>query len=131
MNLKINYRPYNSGGKGGQHSNKTLNAIEATVKLPDGRLIKANSLCFKSQYQNKKAAEKVLLSRVREALKPIHERPDTSEQVRTYNKCRNEVIDHASGERRRYKDVMEGKDAFGDLVNARVEAKNMEKLDEA
>lgn len=122
--LKINYRPYNSGGKGGQHSNKTLNAIEATVILPDGRLIKANSSTSKSQHINKKLAQKVLVSRVRAAVVPPRVRPDLSERVRTYNACRDDVVDHASGEHRSYKSVMDG-NAFEELVNARREAKEL------
>lgn len=124
MRLPIKYRPFNSGGKGGQHSNKTLNAMECSVVLPDGRTIKATSTCFRSQHQNRKAAQKVLLSRIREALKPERERPDISERVRTYHAVDNRVVDHASGERRSYREVLEG-DAFGDLIDARNAAKLM------
>jgi len=116
--LKVDYRPYNSGGKGGQHSNRTLNAIEASVTLPDGRSIRATSSTFKCQHRNKKMAQKILAARIVDAMKPERVRPDTTERIRTYNACRNDVVDHASGEHRSYKDVMDG-DAFAELVEAR------------
>ncbi len=127
--LKIHYRPFNSGGKGGQHGNKTLNAIEATVRLPDGRLIKATSQTSKSQHVNKKLAQNTLACRVIEAMKPARERPFLTERVRTYHAVRNDVIDHASGEHRSYRDVVDGK-AFGELVAARREAMLLKKMEE-
>ena len=127
MRLQVSYRPFNSGGKGGQHSNKTLNAIEASVVLPDGRKIKAQSTVYKCQHRNKKEAQKELVRRVRQALAVPRVRPDTSERVRTYHACRNEVLDHASGVKRRYDDVLSG-DAFADLVDARREALEAERL---
>lgn len=130
MPLKVNYRPYNSGGKGGQHANKTLNAIEATVRLPDGRTIKANASTSKCQHTNKRKALGVLVARVREALQPERTRPDLSERVRTYHKCDDRVTDHASGEKRSYRDVtaVHGRGvAFDELVDARRKALEMRK----
>jgi len=129
VRLPISYRPFNSGGKGGQHSNKTLNAIEATVTLPDGRVLRASSTRHKDQHRNKKAATEALVERVRAALKPQRDRPDLSERVRTYHQGRNEVVDHASGARRRYDDVLEG-DGFAALVDARREALELRKATE-
>ena len=121
MNLKISYRTFNSGGKGGQHSNRSENAVECSVTLPDGREIKAASTPHKSQWRNRKAAERALLSKVREALKPERERPDLSETVRTYHAVDNRVVDHASGERASYKRVVDKDkvEEFARLVDAR------------
>ena len=123
MNIKlpIKYRPYNSGGKGGQHSNRSLNAVEVSVTLPDGRRIVASSGSHKSQFRNKAVAEKALLKKIHIALMPKVERRTTMERVRTYHEPRNEVVDHASGERRAYVEVMDD-DAFGELVDARRKA---------
>ena len=125
--LKIRYRPFNSGGKGGQHANKTLNAIEATTSLPDGRIVKATSQTSKSQHVNKRLAQQCLASRVLEAMKPARERRRQGDRVRTYHAVRNDVVDHASGEHRSYKDVIDG-DAFGELVEARREAMIMREV---
>lgn len=118
ISLKIHRRAFNSGGKGGQHSNKTLNAMEVSVTLPDGRRIVATSSSHKSQWRNKAVAEATLVGRVREALTPKHQDTRSAEQVRTYHAVRNQVTDHASGERRSYTSVMDG-DGFGELVDAR------------
>lgn len=127
LRLPITYRPFNSGGHGGQHSNKTLNAMECKVTLPDGRVIKASSTIHKCQHRNRKLAEKILLSRVRSAMKPARVRPDLSERVRTYHAVDNRVVDHASGERRSYVEVMEGR-GFDELVDARRRAMEMKKF---
>ena len=120
--LKINYRPFNSGGKGGQHGNRSLNAMECTVKLPDGRIIKAVSTTSKCQHTNRKRAQKVLAARVISALQRVRERGFAAiERVRTYHAVDNRVTDHASGLKRSYRDVMDG-DGFGELVKARREA---------
>jgi protein subunit release factor A len=126
--LRITYRPFNSGGKGGQHANKTMNAVECTVTLPDGRIIRATSQTSKSQHMNKKLAEKVLASRVRVAYAPIKTRGIGGlERTRTYNAMDDRVIDHASGLRRSYREVLKGGDAFADLVDARREAMELKK----
>lgn len=125
MRLKITHRPYNAGGPGGQHQNKTLSAMEVSVTLPDGRVIRAKSSTLRSQYANKRRAEKVLMARVRVALEPVHEDRRSAERVRTYHAVDNRVVDHASGERRSYTSVMDG-DGFEQLVDARRAAKAAE-----
>jgi len=122
VKFPITFRPFNSGGKGGQHGNRSMNAIEASVTLHDGRVIKGTSKTHKSQHRNKEAAKKILLAKVKEALQPERIRPDLARRVRSYHAVRNEVIDHASGMKRRYDRVLEGGQAFEDLVNARREA---------
>ena len=128
MRLPISYRPFNSGGKGGQHSTRTLNAMEVSVTLPDGRRIVAASSSHKSQWRNKARAEKVLACRVRLALEPATERRTAGEVVRTYSMADDRVTDHASGEKRRYRDVVAARraTAFGELVEARRRAKTVE-----
>lgn len=125
MRLPITFRPFNSGGKGGQHSNKTLNAMEVSVALPDGRVIKASSTRFKSQHDNRREALRDLKDKVKKALTPERERPDLSEVVRTYHEPRNIVTDHASGMTASYREVVEKEkvEQFEKLVEARRRAK--------
>ena len=97
MRLRITYRAFNSGGKGGQHGNRTMNAITASVALDDGRTIQATSQSLKSQHANKRAATAILKQRVREALEgPPKERIRNAETVRTYHEADNRVTDHRS-----------------------------------
>jgi protein subunit release factor A len=121
MRLPITYRAFNSGGKGGQHGNRSLNAMELSVTLPDGRVIKAASTHHKSQWDNKRQAEKALKVRVKEALTPERERPDLTAVVRTYHQPTNMVRDHASGSVGSYKRIIDKDkvDDFTDLVDAR------------
>lgn len=122
MKLKIRYRAYNSGGKGGQHNNKTMNAIEASVVLPDGRKISARSE-MKSQHQSKKYARAVLVGRVRQALEPEAERGQTAgwgnadQRVRTYHEPDDRVVD-TSGFQRSFKQTV-GKGEIGELLEER------------
>lgn len=99
MRLKIRYRAYNSGGPGGQHQNRSENAIEASVTLPDGREVKARSE-MKSQHASKRAARAILASRVREALTPPKERGRVAGfgkegRVRTYHEPNDRVSDES------------------------------------
>lgn len=118
LRLPIFYRPFNSGGKGGQHSNKTLNAMECSVRMPCGTLIKASATRSKHQHMNKKAAEQDLAKKVREFLKKDKVRGTNNEVIRTYHKVRNEVIDHKSRHRISYEQAVK-KDGFASLVDAR------------
>ena len=123
--VRLDFRPFNSGGKGGQHSNKTLNAIEVTATLPDGRVVQATSQTSKSQHRNKRLALQVLVGRIREAVaRPKTRGRDDVGRIRTYHAVRNDVVDHASGVHRSYRDVVEG-DALGDLIDARRRALEM------
>jgi protein subunit release factor A len=98
--------------------------MECSVTLPDGREIKASSTTHKSQWRNRKVAERVLVSRIRDVLKPERERSDLSEVVRTYHAIDDRVTDHASRKQGSYKRiVIKGKTAdFAVLVDARREA---------
>ena len=111
MRLRIKYRAFNAGGKGGQHNNRTYSAIEATTTLPDGRLIRAQSKSSKSQHRNKKAAANLLRVRVLDALRTEKERQitagwgDASRRVRTYHEPDNRVTD-TMGDRFTYSEIV-------------------------
>lgn len=88
---------FSGTGKGGQHRNKHQNCCRCT-HVPTG--ITANGTGSRSREANKKAALAVCAARVKR-----HFASDTpryrasSERIRTYHAERNEVLDHASGER--------------------------------
>ena len=98
----VKIEPYNSGGKGGQHSNKTLNAARLT-HLPTG--ITACSQ-MKSFPQNLKIAWQVLATRLSDhALQQQNDEESKkrnklrgtgarSEKIRTYNYPQDRVTDH-------------------------------------
>ena len=119
MRLKIKFRAYNSGGPGGQHGNRSMNAIEASVELPDGTLLKASS-ALKSQKNNRNLAAMRLRQKVQEHFKTDEVRfraPET--RVRTYHVPRNVVTDHASGDTLSWK---ESQKDISPLVEARARA---------
>lgn len=128
MKLKIDYRAFNSGGKGGQHSNRTFNAIEASVQLPDGALIKTTAQTSKSQKTNRKLARLQLLSLVRKRYKSDKERGEHGERIRNYHAVDNRVKCEASGLVRPYKSVLSDSDAFGEMIAARKDALIREQL---
>jgi peptide chain release factor 1 len=98
----VKVEPYNSGGKGGQHSNKTLNAARLT-HLPTG--ITACSQ-MKSFPQNLKIAWQVLATRLSdhalqqqndeesEKRNKVRGTGSRSEKIRTYNFPQDRVTDH-------------------------------------
>lgn len=112
----IVFRAYNSGGKGGQHGNRSMNAIEAK-HLPTG-LTATSSL--KSQHRNRKLATRLLLSRVvayyRRQLDDSREAPP-DERVRTYHECDNRVVDHRTGEKWSYADTV-GKGKLAEIIES-------------
>src|SRR4029079_10857666 len=89
----LRFRPYRSSGPGGQHRNTTLSAMEIT-HIPTG--IKACA-SLKSQHQSKKAALRVLVSRIYAHYTCPKERGMDGERIRTYHELDNRVTDHASG----------------------------------
>jgi protein subunit release factor A len=117
MKLKIQYRAFNSGGKGGQHGNRSMNAIQAWVDLPDGRRISATST-MKSQHTSRKMARALLLTRVKAAFDKQKPRVVGGERVRTYHEADNRVTDHASGLVVPFRSLDK---RFGDLIRARHE----------
>lgn len=110
----LRFRPYRSSGPGGQHRNTTLSAMEVT-HLPTG--IKACD-SLKSQHQSKKAALRVLLSRLYAHFTYPKERGEAGERIRTYHEPDNRVTDHGSGFRQTYHEVVDKGD-LGQMIEAR------------
>ncbi len=97
---------YRSGGKGGQHANKTDSAVRIT-HIPTG--IVAQSQDGRSQHANKDIAMQLIRSRIFEikmqeeisksadAKKNLVGSGDRSEKIRTYNYPQNRITDHRIG----------------------------------
>ncbi len=97
---------YRSGGKGGQHANKTDSAVRITHE-PTG--IVAQSQDGRSQHHNKDIALQLIRSRIFEikmqeelsksadAKKSLVGTGDRSEKIRTYNYPQNRITDHRIG----------------------------------
>ncbi|BDU67857.1 MAG: peptide chain release factor 1 [Candidatus Tyloplasma litorale] len=97
---------YRSGGKGGQHANKTDSAVRIT-HIPTG--IVAQSQDGRSQHHNKDIAMQLLRSRIYEIKlkeetsnlanekKVLIGTGDRSEKIRTYNYPQNRITDHRIG----------------------------------
>lgn len=97
---------YRSGGKGGQHANKTDSAVRITHE-PTG--IVAQSQDGRSQHHNKDIALKLIRSRIFEMKmqeemkknasdkKGLVGTGDRSEKIRTYNYPQNRITDHRIG----------------------------------
>ena len=98
----VKLETYNSGGKGGQHGNRSFNAVKLT-HLPTG--ITACSQA-KSYPHNLKVAWKVLAARIAnrarqkalqkeaEERKALRGKGSRNERIRTYNFPQNRVSDH-------------------------------------
>ena len=111
INIEINPKDiridtYRSGGKGGQHANKTDSAVRIT-HLPTG--IVATSQEGRSQHDNKDKAMTILKSRLYDlelqqqqsefasSRKAVIGTGDRSEKIRTYNYPQNRLTDHRVG----------------------------------
>ena len=108
---------FKSGGKGGQHQNKTDSGVRIT-HIDTG--LSAECREHRSQRQNKlaafrKLAEK-LVQHAREINKPVV--VTSQERVRTYNHATNLVTDHATGTKMSYKEAME-QDGIGTMISLR------------
>jgi peptide chain release factor 1 len=113
---EVKVEPYNSGGKGGQHCNKSMNAVRLTHE-PTG--IQASSQ-LKSYPQNLKLAWQVLATRIKDAQLQQQEEKEASkkrslrgqgsrnEKIRTYNWPDGRVNDHRSSLKYSLKSIMAG-----------------------
>lgn len=109
---------FRSGGKGGQHQNKTDSGVRIT-HLETG--ISSESRSHKSQAQNKKVAFRKLAEKLRPwikrkvgAIEYESKRVDAgfgSPHVRTYNLHANRITDHDSGVK------IEGPKDVGDVLD--------------
>ena len=118
MTLKIEW--YSGQGAGGQHRNKHQNCCRLT-HVETG--ITANGTGSRSREANKRDARKELQKRVNAHFRIEKERGLAgTERVRTYHKPDNRVVDHASGERFPYDEVVNG-NGIGDCIEARRIAK--------
>lgn len=105
-NADLRIDTYRSGGKGGQHANKTDSAVRIT-HVPTG--IVAQSQDGRSQHHNKDIAMQLIRSRIFElkmneemeksadAKKNLVGSGDRSEKIRTYNYPQNRITDHRIG----------------------------------
>ena len=119
MNYKetdFEFQWYSGTGKGGQHRNKHQNCCRC-IHRPTG--VTAVGTSARSREANKRQALGTCAARV-EALRheDLERYRAPNERVRTYHAERNEVIDHASGARAPYTDVVSST-GLGDLIEAR------------
>lgn len=115
--LKI--RTFKGSGPGGQHRNTTETGVEI-IHLQTG--IKATA-CLRSQQESRKAAMRVLLSRLLQHYKtPTQRFRAEVERVRTYHAVDNYVVDHASGFRQPYTHVVQKGD-LSQMIEARLRVK--------
>jgi peptide chain release factor 1 len=119
--VKINKKDLNistmrGSGPGGQHRNKTDSAV-LIRHIPTG----VTAYCdMKSQFKSKEMAMEVLISRLEQlekdkqvkAMNKKRERQSGSKgrggKSRTVSEKRNEVIDHRTGKKMKYKDYVRG-----------------------
>jgi len=129
---------YRSGGKGGQHANKTDSAVRIT-HIPTG--VVAQSQDGRSQHANKDNAMNILKARLYEAIlieanKNSSENKnslvgsgDRSEKIRTYNYPQNRITDHRiSLTLKKLDRVMDG--ALGEIIDVLVAVGRGKGIDE-
>lgn len=124
----LTVRPYNSGGSGGQHSNRTLNAVELTASVRardtnERRLIRVKASTAKSQLTNRRRAYVVLMSKIGALMKPNPRARGPvsswgSPKIRTYHRPDNRVVDHASSLKMTWDETV-GKGDLGPMIEAR------------
>lgn len=123
MNLHLTKKDFrlewfSGSGGGGQHRNKHQNCCRITH--PATGLV-AIGTASKSRVQNQRDAFHHLAAKILAHYEvPDGRRPD-GEEVRKYHEPRNEVLDHASGLRMPYKDVVE-KGNIKPMIEARKSA---------
>lgn len=115
---------FSGTGPGGQHRNKSQNCCRIT-HIETG--ISAQCQDSRSAHRNQASAFRVLAKRLIAYYDSLENESEykSDERVRTYNKSRNEVIDHASGLRQSYVYVVD-KLNLDDMIEARRKAKEIE-----
>lgn len=120
----ISYRAFNSGGPGGQHSNRTFNAIEASLSPSAARELGIEPCSAtgteKSQVQSKRLAVKRLTEKILAAVKLRDAKQRFAaghERVRNYHEPDNRVTD-ASGGRWGWKETV-GKGDLSACIDGR------------
>jgi len=109
---------YSGQGAGGQHRNKHQNCCRVT-HIESGIITQGTE--SRSREENKARAYKRMIPLLEEWYGERHRGPIpeiSDERIRTYHAERNEVIDHASGLRKTYKEVVIDGD-IGDMIEAR------------
>ena len=118
---------FRSGGKGGQHQNKTDSGVRIThieTKLS------AESRSSRSQAENKKIAFRkvcdLLVRHVKANL--MVERVTSDEVIRTYHAPDNRVKDHVSGMTDSYDSVV-NKDGMDNMIRSRSQEKTVNTIE--
>ena len=108
---------FSGTGGGGQHRNKHQNCCRIT-HIETG--LRAQGTEFRERPRNQALAFRRLASLILayRAAPPGRRRLFDTAHIRTYHEPRNEVLDHASGARMTYKEVV-GKNNIGPLIEAR------------
>lgn len=112
-------------GPGGQHRNKVATGVRITDTITG---ITASATDSRSQTDNKaRAFQKLVRALLAHYEREQHEDEERrqsagwSAKIRTYHEPRGVVVDHRTGERRRYIDVLDGDiEGFGMQVDSRV-----------
>lgn len=113
---------YSGTGPGGQHRNKHQNCCRIT-HIETGLTV--NGTASRSRVANQRDAFTRLAKLIvaRHYAGQSRERFAATDRIRNYHAVRNEVLDHASGERQPYTDVV-GKAQIGEMIDARAKAMN-------
>jgi len=126
----LSCRTYNSGGPGGQHNNRTENAVELIAEWNiDGRPFRAKaSACMKSQHHSRAVALRILAGKLNAEIRRRRAAAQKGEavigfggggadRVRTYHEPDNRVTDTA-GFQVAYAGTV-GKGDLGPLIEGR------------
>lgn len=128
MKNAVSYRCFNSGGPGGQHSNRSENAVEAILdpaaaaKL--GIPAVSATASVKSQKTSKREAQKLLAARIRHEVGLLNRRPRFSagmSRVRNYHEPNNRVTDE-TGQRWSWSETL-GKTDLSSCIDGRARRK--------
>lgn len=99
-------------GPGGQHRNKVATGVRITDRITGISAVATDS---RSQTDNKASAfrklGRALLAHYEREQHEVEERRQAagwSAKIRTYHEPRGVVVDHRTGEKRRYTDVLDG-----------------------